>query len=195
MAVAVNDLVTLVSRRLRDPSNVRHSAALVRKVLSHCQRALNRFKADNLATTTLTTTAGRTLYKWTEVHATDVQRIVACRQDERDLHEVDWREVVHVDERWLRRTGPRHEVFATVGSDLLILYPAVGYATSVDVIYCDAPADMAAGGNIELSDDLAPLLADMAEAVLSVKNKQFDTTEALLQRLTTKLALDTSGKG
>lgn len=194
MAVAINDLLATVSRRLRDPSNVRHSAALVLQVLSHCQRALNRFKGDNLATTALTTTAGRTLYKWTEVHATDVQRILSIQQDDRDLHPVDWKEIVHCDDRWLRRTGPRHEVWSPIGSDLFILYPAVGYATSVSVTYCDAPADMVAGANIELSDDLAPLLADMAEAILSVKNKQYDTVEGLTKRLAEKLTLDTSGK-
>jgi hypothetical protein len=157
---------------------------------------LNRWKAENLTTAALTTTAGRTLYKWTEVHLTDVQKILTIQQDDRDLHQVDWKEVVHADERWLRRTGPRHEVWAPIGSDLFILYPAVGYATSVNVIYAAAPADMAEDDlTIGVSDDLAPILADMAEAILSVKNKQFDTLDELLIRLSLKLGFDTSGKG
>ena len=194
MAVAVNDLVATVSLRLRDPSNVRHSAALVRTVLTHCQRALNRFKTDSLATASFATTAGRTLYRWTEVHATAVQRILAVRQDGRDLLPVSWRELVHADDRWLRRTGDRHELFANVGSDLLVIYPASPVSTTVSVVYAAAPADLAGGGNITLSDDLAPLLADMAEAILSVKNKQFDTTAELLERLVKKLTMDTSGR-
>jgi hypothetical protein len=195
MTVAINDLVTTVSRRLRDPSNIRHSAATVRKVLSHCQRALNYAKGDNLTTTAFTTTAGLTLYKITDSPLSGVQRIVTIQQDDRDLHNVDWREIVHVDDRWLRRTGPRHELWAPVGRDIFILYPAVGYATSVNVVFTAEPADMAAGAYIVLSDDLAPILAEMAEAILSVKNKQYDTIEVLVQRLLVKLALDTSGKG
>jgi len=185
MATATADLISNVSRRLRDPSNVRHTAAEVLSVLNHCQRVLNFAKGSKLATNSaVVTAANRTLYENTDIHATDVQRIVAIRQEDRDLIFVPWKSLIHNDHRWLRRTGDRFELFSTIGRDLFVLYPALGYASTVEVTYVKAPATMVSGGQApEVEDNLMPLLVDMAEVILSVKNKPFNTLPAILARI------------
>jgi hypothetical protein len=186
-------LITEVSRRLRDPNNERHARTLVRDVMSQCQRIVNLVKRDKVASSSFTPTAGRTLYATSEVAAT-IARIITIRQFGRDLHEVAFGELAHVEHRWLRATGKRYELFARVGGDLFTLTPALDTPVAVDVVYVTAPTDLTDGaGDVVISDEYIPLLLDMTELVLAMRVRLWQGSDELLDRIKRGLGYSAEG--
>ena len=186
-------LITELSRRLRDPSNERHARTLVRDVLTQCQRVVNLAKRDKVATTSFTPTAGRTLYQNSEVAST-VARILTIRQSGRDLHEVAFPELAHVEHRWLRATGKRYELFSRIGGDLFALTPALDTPLAVDVVYVTVPADLTDGaGDVVISDEYIPLLLDIGEVMLAGRVRMWPGMEELLDRVKRGLGYASEG--
>lgn len=181
-------LITELSRRLRDPNNTRHARVLIRDVLSQCQRVVNLHYADDILSTSFTPSAGRTLYRTSEIAST-VARVVAVRQQDRDLHEVDWRQLVHSDAHWYRRQGPRHELFARIGGSLVVVYPARETPESITVDHVSIPANLTDGaGDVTISDELIPLLLDLGELILTAKNREFTRMNDVAPRVSKAFA-------
>lgn len=179
-------LITELSRRLRDPNNTRHARTLVRDVLTQCQRIVNLHTADVVTiTTSFTPTAGRVLYRRTEI-ASDVARVLAVRQEDRELWEVPWRSLIHADAAWYRAVGPRHELFARIGTSLVAIYPARENPVALSVSYTSVPADLTDGlADVTISDEWIPLLLDLGELVLTAKNREFVRMADVMKRVQT----------
>lgn len=188
MATNGNDLITELSRRLRDTSNERHARTTVRDILTQCQRVVNLHKADKVSSASFTPTAGRTLYQVSTV-AADVARIDDIRHANRSLQPVAFHALAHCDTRWLRAVGSRYELFSRIGGDLFVLYPAMNPAEAVTVVYVKVPSDVAdAATAIDLRDDYVPLLLDLAEVVLSARVKLWSALPDLMKRIEKGLA-------
>lgn len=188
MATNGDDLITELMRRHRNASADRVARSFVRDILTQCQRILNLHFGDRIVTAAFTPSAERTLYTVAAV-AADVAKIVAVRESGRELFISAFEGIVDTDLDWLRRTGPRHELFSRVGADLWVLYPAKLSPTAIDVVYVTIPADVAdAATPIDLSDELVPMLLDMAEAVLAMRVRVWTALPDLLERLKRGLA-------
>ena len=184
-------LITELSRRLRDPNNTRNARTLVRDVLTQAQRVVNLHTADVVTiTTSFTPSAGRVLYRRAEV-ASDVARILAVRQDDRELWEVPWRSLVHADPAWYRAQGPRHELFARIGTSLLAVYPAREVPTALSVSYVSVPTDLTDGAaDVTISDEWIPLLLDIGELILTAKNREFVRMADVMKRVQAASGVD-----
>ena len=183
MATNGDALITELLLRHRNASTDRVSRAFVATILSQCQRVLNLHFGDRITTVSFTPSAERTLYTVAAV-AADVAKIVLVRENGRELFSCTFETLTDTDLDWLRRTGPRHEQFARIGGDLWVLYPAKLSPTVVDVVYVTIPDDVAdAATPIELSDELVPMLLDMAELVLAMRVRVWSVTTDLLERL------------
>lgn len=183
MAANSSDLITEVSRRLRDPNNERHARTLVRDVLTQCQRVLNYHGEYVTTTANLTTAAGRTLYETSEV-AADVAKIKSMRFEGRELLRVDWRQLVHADPHWLRRVGPSFQQFARIGGNVFALVPALESAQTVVVTYVTVPSDLTDGSSdVDIPDEQIPTLLDMGELVLTAITNNFMGVREIARRL------------
>jgi hypothetical protein len=165
----------------------------VRDVLTQCQRIVNLHTADVVTiTTSFTPAAGRVLYRRTEI-ASDVARVLAVRQEDRELWEVPWRSLVHADAAWYRAVGPRHELFSRIGTSLLAIYPARENPVALSVSYISVPTDLTDGAaDVTISDEWIPLLLDLGELVLTAKNREFPRMADVMHRLQTAMGLSTN---
>jgi hypothetical protein len=190
MATNGDDLITELSRRLRDPNNDRHARTLVLDVLTQCQRVLNYQQENRLTTISFTPAAGRTLYQTSAV-AADVAKIVEVSQEGRKLYLVDWHDLPHTDTHWLRRTSNQYEMFARVGGNMFALIPALDRVQAVDVTYVTVPAAVVDGATaIDVDDKLVPALLDLGELILLAKNRDFCGLPELEKRIAKELRVN-----
>lgn len=196
MATTGATLVAELSRRLRDPNNERHGTTLVVDVLSQSQRLINFATEAKTTTVTFTPSAGRTLYRTSELDGTsptNVMKVTAIRQSNRDLIEVAWRSLGHVDVQWLRRQGARYEVFARIGGNLVVIAPAMSVPQPLEITYVAKPAAVVNDATaIDLADEFVPAILDLAELTLATRVKQFDGLSDIIFRLNAELSLESS---
>lgn len=165
-------IITELGRRLRDPSNFAHSSAVLTRFLDHSQRLINYHFSLILNTTAFTPSAGRTLYQNSEVSA-NIARIEMVRQGGRNLIEVPWHSLVHNDTKWYRGQGQRYDLFARVGNDLFVLYPALSVPQSVDVVYTRNTAALTGlAGDVTIPDEYIKLLEDFVETLALLRGRK-----------------------
>lgn len=195
------DIVTVLSRRLRDTDNTAYSTAQLNRLIDQCQRLLNLNQRLVLTTATFTTSAHRVLYQLTEI-AADVGRVEMVRQDKRNLFDVPWESLVHQDRLWLRKHGTRADYFSRIGNDIIVIAPALPVAVTVDVVYTTiTPAPTGAPGDIPIPDEWVPALRHMVEAVALLRSRRFAEGKNPLDRLKSMLtgrgeeSIETQGEG
>lgn len=176
-------LVDTVLQRVRDPQGSAHTRAFVRDVLTKTQQLVN--VATKSVTTSVTLTTDPWL-GWYPVFASfpTAGRIIAVRDAGRDLVEVPWRSLAQTSHTWLRDVGPRHEAFAVIGRDLLVVYPTVDRAVTLTLVAASAPAALDSDDDVPaLPPDVIPLWLDVAVAVLLARSRQFDGLAVVIQRI------------
>jgi len=168
-----DDLITELSRKIRDTTNVGHTRVLVLDVLNRAQRAINA-RLGLVHTTATFSTTNSPLYDIPTI-ASDIVRIVAVRDANRELDQVDWRDLVHQDYKWLRRRGPEALLFSTIGREVLVIVPAPQIATTLTAVYVQQTANMDDGAVTVLAipDAFKPVLLDVSESVLLFKAREF----------------------
>lgn len=182
----VNDL----SRRLRDTVNLGYPRVTVLDIINRCQRSLNAHLGLVTATATFATT-NSSLYSVSAI-AGDVVRIIEINEGGRLLTQIPWWNLVHQDDRWLRRTGPQAEVFSNIGRDLLALVPVPVVSKTMTALYVkqttnllDAPAPL-----MDIPDEHKPLLLDLAESVLLFRGRNFRNMQVSMGRVTAALGVE-----
>ena len=139
---AVGPLLDQVLQRVRDPHGTGINRDLLRLLVSHSQRVLNVKMNLVVTTETLSTEAARLIYP---IHAMLPHSAhVLCVQDSgNDLDYVrDWRTLANFKTGWFREVAPQHRVWSIIGRDLLVVYPAKDYPSTVDVISVKLIDDM-----------------------------------------------------
>jgi len=186
MATTGATLIDALSRRLRDTSNTAHSRDLLKRILTHSQRAINLAQQAKKASVSFTPDPGRTIYTRTEV-AANVGRILRIIAD-RTLPEVRWPMLQDTDRHWYRAIGGRHVQWARIGGNLFVLHPALWEPEAVTVIYVTVPADVIDGAtNVDLPDELLPMVMDLAEGIMLAKARITHAMDAPLTRLAAAL--------
>lgn len=164
--------ITQLGRKLRDPTNFAHSSAVLTRFLDHAQRLVNYHYSLIINTTAFTPSANRTLYLNSAVSA-NIARIEMIRQNDRNLIEVPWHSLVHNDTNWYRAVGQRYDLFARIGNDMFVLYPALAVPQSVDVVYTRNTAALTgAPGDITIPDEYVPVLEDLVEVLALLRGRK-----------------------
>jgi len=194
MAFTGSALIDSLARRVRDTTNFAHDRPTLLDVLNRVSYVLNAATRVKLTSTSFTPAANRTLYQ-TDAVASGILRIVGVREaGGRDLLEIPWESLVLNDPAWLHTTGPRHEMFAYIGRDLFVLYPAVKSAdiAALTVIHAKTPTALADDAVAwELPDDLEPVLLDLSEVLIYLRGRIFSPQEMIAAPL--KRAADALG--
>src|SRR6185503_12513265 len=177
-------LVDLLARRVRDLTNFAHSRTFLLETLNRCNRSLNAALQQEVATVGMTSVAGKALYRIPAefAAATDIIRIIGLRDAAgRELQKVEFDQLVEEDPEWLHRVGPRPEVFATIGRDLLAVYPAqTTPAENLTAVYVKLPAALLddSGSTPAVPDERVTLLLDLSEVVVYLRGRIFTPPSA-----------------
>lgn len=189
MATDGATLITALARRLRDTSNTAHPRDLLRRVLSHSQRAINLAQQLKKTTATFTPDAGRTLYEIGEV-AANVGRIVRIRAADRTLPEISWRQLVDNSRTWFRDIDTQHRTWSRIGGNLFVLTPALIVPSATEVVYVIVPADVVDDTtNVDVPDEWLPLVMDMAEALMLLRARLYHALDGPMSRIASTLSI------
>ena len=181
--MTVSELLSALSLRLRGPA---HSEVLMKAILTHCQRIVNSHIRTVLKTDTLSTNPHQQVYSMALMP--DALRVESVQEGNRDLAPIMWDSLGEMDRKWFRRVASRFETFSKIGRNVLVINPAKPEASSVSVISTKLTAALSVPTDVvELDDqDLLPVL-DLAEAVLLVRERRFQSLPELLARLRSRL--------
>jgi hypothetical protein len=185
-----DNLITELSRKVRDTANAGYTRVLVLDVLNRAQRAINARLGLVHSTATFTTT-NSPIYDIPTI-ASDVVRVIAVRDSNRELDKVEWRDLVHQDRKWFRLRGPQALAFSTIGRELLVVIPAPQIATSLTAVYVQQTANMDDGAVtlLAIPDEYKPILLDLGEAILMFKAREFKSMEEAMKRAAVALGID-----
>lgn len=169
-------------RRLRDPSAVGLQRSFVRRILSDSQRLVNAHERKTKESVMFTTNPLQQFYKVQENFSHSI-RIEFVREGGRDLRKTDIRSLTQINTKWFRKVGPRFEHFALVGRDLLVIYPAKIWESSVEVVYTKLTTELDADDvEVELPDDDMVQASDLAQIILLCKMRRIETIAPLLEQ-------------
>jgi hypothetical protein len=185
-----DNLITELSRKVRDTANAGYTRVLVLDVLNRAQRSINA-RLGLVHSTAAFTTTNSPIYDIPTI-AADVVRVIAVRDNNRELDQVMWHDLVHQDRKWYRLRGPRALAFSTIGRELLVVIPAPQIATSLTAVYVQQTANMDDGAVTPLAipDEYKPILLDLGEAILMFKAREFKSMEEALKRAAVALGID-----
>jgi hypothetical protein len=183
--MVASEMVTTLLRRVRDPQGSQHTPAVVLRLLTEVQRALNTLYAD-VVESAQADVQPRVMHLPLEATFPRAIRLLGVRifGESRDLTEVpDWRQLATLDRRWFRALGDRHLVWAPVGRDAFVIWPGVERVVTITAIYARLTDDLAPETEIELDNGLHPLLLDLVEGCLLLRGRMFEPLTTVLERL------------
>ena len=180
-------LLDILARRVRDPSNVAHPRDFARDVLSRCQRVLNASLELVTREDTLVLAAGTPQVYNVTATLPNAIRLVAIREGTRQLARVDWAMLGAADPGWPLRLADSFVAWSLVGRDRLLLYPGVpqtGGRETVTVVSVGLTTVLSADTTeLQLPNHTHTLLLDLAEAVLLLRDRQFESFDDVVERL------------
>lgn len=178
---AVNDALTALYLRVRDPAGTVHSDVAL-DVLSDCQRLVNACYGAALTDATITLTPGQTFIPWTSI-ASDVVRIVHVIQDERTVAQVPWQSLATTDVGWVHARGQNVLAWDSVGHSLLVVYPTpdLASARSITVRYVAELVDLVSGGTFVVPPTYVTLCIDLAAEILLLRQRLFPSIDEAAQ--------------
>lgn len=189
MPYVTGELVDQVLNRVRDPNAMGTSREFVRLILTHLQRLLNCRFASVVGTETLTTNASQNFYQVPQTVLSNGMRLIGIREGSRDLGKVPWQQFFYLNTSWHQQIGTSFYQWSMIGRDFLIIYPAKNAASSVTLVYAKLTALLTDDGVvIELPDDEIPLLIDLCEAVVYLKQRTYKPLEQLMEQVTMRIA-------
>ena len=192
MPATAGTLLDILARRVRDPGNVAHPRDFARDVLSRCQRALNAALGLVTRDDTLVLDAGTPQIYNVTAKLPNAVRLLAVRDGTRQLTRMDWRFLGAADSGWPLRRGDAFTTWSLIGWDRLLLYPAprsTGGREAVTVVSVGLTTALTTDAiELDLPNHTHTLLLDLAEAILLLRDRQFETFQDVLARLTPRVA-------
>ena len=174
----IGQTIDVLLNRVRQSGGIAIDPDLATRIYSYCEQVINTYTRRVTATTTLTTGAEKLVYNYRR-EITDAIDIVSVRDSGRRVERQQWLGALAAyDQTWFRNiTGTRYELWAQVGRDILVLYPAKASASSVTVQYTKLLTyhdDFSASYNTasELPDEDVESALSLAEVVLLTRNRQ-----------------------
>jgi len=186
----IGPLISFLLRRVRDPQGLGTTRDLARLALSHSQRVINAKAKYVLTTETLATFEACLIYP-IKALLPNSARIIAVRDDDRDLdYEPQWRNLVNLEGNWFRHVSFQHRIYSMIGRDLLVLYPAKDHDSTVEVVSVKLLPNFASDSSTaEIPNSDEDFLLDIAELILTIKNRNLPVAESMLKSIQGKMAL------
>lgn len=191
-----------VLARVRDATGLMHTASFVRDRLTDAQRFLNGILGLSISSAAITLNPGQNFYKLSDSLPFCI-RLVGLRgssgyRDAAELPSLD--SLLIYGPHWSRRTGAYVESWTMVGRDVLVVYPALKSATTLDAYYVNVCAAFTSGATTsEFSTEQCGLIVTLTEALLLLRQRDLEAAgramERLQQALQPELALDRLGVG
>lgn len=180
MAEVAGTLLDVLARRVRDPNFQGTPRDDMRTLLSWAQRMINARNRTITKTATLTTEPDTLVYG-VDANFPDAIRITSIRQAERDVLEVPYKTLRQMRANWSRHPGTRFDLWAYAGRDLLVLYPMVSSAVSLEVRYVKLLDELVNDASAtELPDDELPAVLDLAEMLVHLRQRNFTRLREML---------------
>lgn len=187
----VDDILTEIYRRTRDPDRVATPEALGIQLLSEAQNAVNLAVKSQVSNTTITLNSHRLLYKISEmVLNIPCARLEAVRikvnpdfaEISKDLVEVPWQDLWRIDLHWFRTVGePKH--WAKIGRDLFVIYPGPTEDRLAAVAFTHFIGPLTAlDEDISLRTEFFPLLLDLTEALFLLRLRLVGAASSALSK-------------
>ena len=177
MPQSATTLTAALALRVRDPSNVFHSAATVRSLLTDAQRMVNAEREEIIASTVVAVAADTNLLGIFANAATAI-RVTGVREGVRNLVRMPWRQLLQFS---LQERSDEFQCWSVVGRDLLAIWPSKKVASSITLFYAKLTDTFAAGATLsELDDESIPELVKLTEATLLIRQRDVADAGKLL---------------
>ena len=172
-----------VLQRIYDAGGVATARANVWDMLSRCQQLVNAALDSIVVALNFSTGPRQQVFILTDI-APDVMKVLRVRDQHRDLSEIQLRELKYISPRWFGQSGPRWETFAKIGKTMLVVHPMKLSADSLTLVYTQILPRL--GGDLDvcpLSDDQIPLLTKLTEAMLLLRQRNFEPVKMIVDNL------------
>lgn len=178
MADPVSTFIDDILSRVRDPQATATPRATVLEFLSHAQRLWNYHTRSVFEDVTLTVEEGNPFLPVSGL-IPDCYRIVSIRHLDRDIVRVPSPDMLYaISLSWFRDKGPRIELWAEWGPDLVVLYPTLTTNTSLTVRYVKVCAPLLSElDTLEVPEHEAPMVVTLAESFVNLRKR--DVQEAV----------------
>lgn len=179
-----NNLMDLARTRLRGQS---HTPDDLRVLADYAQKAVVLGTRAVVVEEAFQTYANQQLYSVTEL-VPSLGIMVALRDGDRDILEYNWRQLAFTDRAWVRKVGPRQEVYAMIGRDLLVIHPALAEDRELTIHYVKHAGTLTADEVVlDEPDELLPATADLLEALCLLRDRRFAEVQGALKRFLVSL--------
>lgn len=185
--MATADTILVETYRIvRDPSRTATTEAVALKMLSHAQRALNTYTRSVVSEVSLATTGGDALY----ATPTTLARVDLVRDGNKDLVKFRLSQLWARDKNWLTTQGTSFIIWSRIGRQVLAVVPPKAGASSVTLVGPANLADVTAiGTTLQVRDDQLETLAEMTEALFTLRLRLFPAFKAVMDRLGQKFSI------
>ena len=192
MPDSVANIISTLQARVRDPQGNIHTNDFVRNLVSRCQQIINDYLRLVIIEGTMNTNAYQNLYTFT-IHLPNTISVLSIKDEDRDLDQLNTLDdLKSIDLAWHRRAGHRHEAFLQLGETYLLLWPAKPTNSSVTVVSTKLTRELTSvpQDNLEISTEKTPLLVDLVEVLMLVKQRDLGSAQAKLDQYVRNLGLE-----
>lgn len=197
MAYTALQLAAEVGRRSRDPVFTGTDQATVFDLLGRSQTVVNAALEAKINTVTLTVLTNQGVYSIDgDINAACVAagqplatRVIGVRDSSgRDLSEVQFRTLAHIDREWFRETATELRTWSLFGRDTLILRPNLLMESTAVVIYVEQSVNWRAPTNTTvIPDEDSDVMLDLTEIMLRLKGRDMGGLKDVFERLTQRV--------
>jgi hypothetical protein len=176
----------ILRERLRMLDTTGISDALAYQVLDAAQQMVNARYRRVLSTASITLDADTLIFDIrTKLTSPVGIKIVSISVSNRTLIKLrDWHELFGYDQAWLTQTGTRHEVWAHMGVDKFVVYPARTSNTTADVVYVGETTTLDdSSDSFEVPTEDQDMVYDVAEAIFHIHMRNFAEAKAKIKQI------------
>lgn len=178
--------INSVLARVRDQSAAMHPRELCTDLLTRLQRLYNNTNRFVFSTTTLPTLPMLQLYSFSDALQDSGMTITRLTHLTIPVEPMTLTQLRVIDPRWPRATGQRFLGYVQLGYSLVLLWPALIDASSVEITSTKLTTDVStlpADGLLDIPSEHTPKLAQWLELLLLLRQRDMMAFEALMQQI------------
>ena len=185
MTITGGEIKDRVLERLQMSGSVAYTDAFFYDILSKVQNVVNSSFELNVATGTLNTIPSAFFYPlyW---HLPNALRVLDLSKSDVTIQPLkSWRELGQYAVAWRTvTTADSFSVWATIGRDMLILYPAKAAADTVDVRYVECLTALTADAStFGLDEDYLGVVMDITELIFLTHQRELTAASKKLESI------------
>ena len=183
------ELTQKVDERVRGQA---HSQEFLLRLISKVQQVVNAGTGLVRETTELTTHPYMQVYDIRFDLPNQVEMRAVRDSATYDAERLNgWHELMYRDRRWFRQIGSRFETFSMLGNDILLIHPGKVFEDSATCVYTKLTAELhELSDQIEIPAERTPLIVDIAEALLLLRERRLESIVPLMKRVLREIPMD-----